>query len=221
MSDIASEGRTVLFVSHDIGAVASLCQRGILLEGGKVKLNAPIQDVIDEYMGYNSTLEGSVKQYSDAKEQTIDGMVAFQRIELIDGNAAPINSFYVDQKAGIRVHFEVREEGAFPLPNLHLLDHKGDQVLLSIDSCNRETFSKKGFYSAIVWIPSNFLNNGIFTVGMAISTLDPVIVHAADYSAITIEVMDKLNTEIRNGYAGKIKGMIRPKLEWNNKTMNV
>jgi lipopolysaccharide transport system ATP-binding protein len=50
MSDIAEGGRTVLFVSHNMGAVASLCGHGLLLKEGIVVQNAAIDDVIQQYM---------------------------------------------------------------------------------------------------------------------------------------------------------------------------
>ncbi|MFV0539035.1 MAG: ABC transporter ATP-binding protein [Dysgonomonas sp.] len=50
MKDVStSEGRTVLFVSHNMGAVKSLCQTGILLEDGAIKYQGEVSKVIDEY----------------------------------------------------------------------------------------------------------------------------------------------------------------------------
>ena len=51
MQDVATgDGRTILFVSHNVGALAQLCQRGILLARGRSRLNGPIRDVIAEYL---------------------------------------------------------------------------------------------------------------------------------------------------------------------------
>ena len=51
MQDVAAgDGRTILFVSHNMGALAQLCQRGILLEDGTVTAIGPIRDVIEEYL---------------------------------------------------------------------------------------------------------------------------------------------------------------------------
>lgn len=221
MDDIAKQGRTVIFVSHDMGAVASLCSRGILLEKGQLKMDAPIQDVIDEYMGHNDIESKAFKSYKDAPPPENNGKVALNSIGLIDTEGSYINAAYVDQKIGVEVHFEVIERSTRPLPNIHVLDHRGEQIFLSIDTCEPSSCATPGRYKSIAWIPENFLNNGIFTIGIAISTLDPVEVHCADYQAITFEVMDKLNTPNRNGYAGKIKGFLRPDLEWENTQINI
>ena len=56
MQDVASgDGRTILFVSHNMGALAQLCDRGILLEKGSVTAIGPIQDVIEDYLGSEPT----------------------------------------------------------------------------------------------------------------------------------------------------------------------
>ena len=50
MSEVARGGRTVLFVSHNMGAIRRLCQRCILSERGRVKIDASVQDAIDLYL---------------------------------------------------------------------------------------------------------------------------------------------------------------------------
>jgi lipopolysaccharide transport system ATP-binding protein len=50
MGDVATEGRTVLFVSHNMAAVENLCQKGVLLDGGKVVMQANINSVIQHYL---------------------------------------------------------------------------------------------------------------------------------------------------------------------------
>src|SRR5881394_2315022 len=52
MGDVAREGRTVLFVSHNMSAVQALCPRTVLLRKGTVALDAPTSDVLREYLGY-------------------------------------------------------------------------------------------------------------------------------------------------------------------------
>lgn len=49
MKDVSRSGRTVLFVSHNLEALRTLCQQGVLLENGRVKKTGPILDVLGEY----------------------------------------------------------------------------------------------------------------------------------------------------------------------------
>lgn len=50
LNDLGASGRTVLFVSHDIGAVSALCNKGVYLENGKIKVSGSIEDCVTEYM---------------------------------------------------------------------------------------------------------------------------------------------------------------------------
>jgi lipopolysaccharide transport system ATP-binding protein len=53
MDDVAKEGRTVLFVSHNMGAIQTLCKKGFLLDHNRLKANGDVQDVVTEYLGMN------------------------------------------------------------------------------------------------------------------------------------------------------------------------
>jgi lipopolysaccharide transport system ATP-binding protein len=69
MQDISREGgRTVLFVSHNMAAVRSLCTRGILMEQGQIKFNGAIDEVIDLYLESASN-ENSLASYRNSTSQ--------------------------------------------------------------------------------------------------------------------------------------------------------
>jgi len=53
MSDVAHEGRTVLFVSHNMSAIRNLCTRGLLLERGQIKSSGMIENVINDYLSHS------------------------------------------------------------------------------------------------------------------------------------------------------------------------
>jgi lipopolysaccharide transport system ATP-binding protein len=50
MGDVAREGRTVLFVSHNMAVIQALCRRGVFLDGGSVQADGPIGDAVSEYL---------------------------------------------------------------------------------------------------------------------------------------------------------------------------
>src|SRR5207245_1321949 len=51
MGDITEQGRTVLFVSHNMGAVASLCQTGLVLDAGRIRFVGPVTEAVELYLG--------------------------------------------------------------------------------------------------------------------------------------------------------------------------
>jgi lipopolysaccharide transport system ATP-binding protein len=72
MGDVAREGRTVLFVSHNMGAVRELCQRAIWLSGGQVEDDGPVEDIIQRYM--RSATESTFSYVNPAYDFAIDSI---------------------------------------------------------------------------------------------------------------------------------------------------
>jgi len=66
MQDVGRAGRTVLFVSHRMAAVRSLCTRAILLEGGRLAAAGPVDDVLSHYMGSAAMLSPERRWAADA-----------------------------------------------------------------------------------------------------------------------------------------------------------
>lgn len=223
MDAIAKQGRTVIFVSHDLGAVASLCTRGILMNEGKVICEGSIDQVVEEYMRVLQPQSDNRTKYINEHYSEWDGSIVLNDIQLINKNKLPISNFGVDDRVGIKVNFEVLQNntGAKPIPNLHITHNLGGKIIVSVNPCQVHTFSEVGEHEAIVWFPENTFNNGYFIAGIAISTLDPVCVHVADYNALNFEVIDNLDSKSRNGYSGKMDGLLRPILEWDNNEKTV
>ncbi|HWE38571.1 MAG TPA: ABC transporter ATP-binding protein, partial [Isosphaeraceae bacterium] len=106
MQDVAAgDGRTILFVSHNMGAMAQLCQRGILLEHGSVSADGPIRDVIDRY------LQSGADHRSARAEFPVDPSkpCQFLAAEVLRADGSPGADFSCDEPFVVRLRFEVRE----------------------------------------------------------------------------------------------------------------
>jgi lipopolysaccharide transport system ATP-binding protein len=69
-----------------------------------------------------------------------------------------------------------------------------------------------------MWIPANFLNDGVYVAGIALSTMSPVKAHFYVSDAIMFSVIDDLTDPARHEYVQAIPGIIRPRLEWTTET---
>ncbi|HQB65413.1 MAG TPA: ABC transporter ATP-binding protein, partial [Fibrobacteraceae bacterium] len=88
MQDVSQgEGRTVLFVSHNMGAVKNLCKRGVLLEQGKVKRIGPVNDVVDEYINQNQ----GIFEFTKYKDRSGNGTIKINSVEYFNSNNEKIN----------------------------------------------------------------------------------------------------------------------------------
>ncbi len=87
MREAAREGRTVLFVSHNLSALQTLCRRGIVLERGQLILDAPVSDAVAHYLRSLEGMEGA--DLSRRTDRRGAGLVRFRRVEVCgDGGEA-------------------------------------------------------------------------------------------------------------------------------------
>jgi lipopolysaccharide transport system ATP-binding protein len=94
MSDVAGAGRTVLFVSHNLGAVQQLTERSILLEGGHLVMDGPTRDVLTHYMRTLADRAGSTSSFADARrpQPQLARDVELMHGELIDHSGGVFES---------------------------------------------------------------------------------------------------------------------------------
>jgi lipopolysaccharide transport system ATP-binding protein len=104
MGDVAGEGRTVLFVSHNMAAVQNLCPRSLLLASGKVDLDGQTADVIEGYM--QSLKDRIGLQLADRKDRRGEGQVRFTLVELLDEEHTPIEHAISGRKLIVRLHYK-------------------------------------------------------------------------------------------------------------------
>jgi lipopolysaccharide transport system ATP-binding protein len=98
MKDVAGEGRTVLFVSHNMGAVTHLCSRCILLAGGEVKYDGRVRAAVDIYLNAEKAKHESLVQFNlDGKE------IGIKRIELFNSAGEKTNQFRFGEPISIRL----------------------------------------------------------------------------------------------------------------------
>lgn len=103
MENVAAEGRTVLFVSHNMAAITNLCQTGILLDRGRMIASGPIDSVVDHYLGtiddaHEDTLERRVDREGDGRLRFVN--VGF------NGKATGV--MRAGQPATIGLHYEAK-----------------------------------------------------------------------------------------------------------------
>jgi lipopolysaccharide transport system ATP-binding protein len=104
MQDVSKgEGRTVLFVSHNMTAVKNLCKTGVILKNGTVDFTDRIDKVIDKYIGeqdYRSTLN-----ISKIKERSGDGLLRFVDVIFKDIRGAVRETFEVGEDIILEIYF--------------------------------------------------------------------------------------------------------------------
>lgn len=149
MQDVSrGEGRTVLFVSHNMGSVQQLCNRGVLMDKGKIVQTGNVDDVINTYLSSNDT----ASEYQTRDKKT---SVFVETISLNDGNGEKKNSFLLSEPINVNVKVKINEQ----LPETYLL-------ITILDKFKRKIFSaeRKIQEDVCMEIMPNFLTRGGYFV---------------------------------------------------------
>jgi homopolymeric O-antigen transport system ATP-binding protein len=113
MQDVAADGRTVLFVSHDLAAVEKLCSRAILLEGGRCRADGPTSQTIAQYQA--TIVQAASLDLATRRDRRGAGLVRFTRIQTLDENYREQAVFLSGRPLRVRMHY--RATGSKPLEN--------------------------------------------------------------------------------------------------------
>ena len=106
MGDVAREGRTVLFVSHNMPAVMNLCERAIHLEIGRIVNSGISAEVVNEYL--RSTVEHHAStSILDTQLRSGTGIVRIKNIQLFDTDGTPTTTFYCGSPVRMKLDFDL------------------------------------------------------------------------------------------------------------------
>lgn len=217
MQDVSrSEGRTVLFVSHNMDAILRLCPRTMLLKQGKIVADGQSTKIIEKYLSteYGAT---AVKKWSD--KEVGNEFVQILEVYAHDTNHEIKDNFKLTESIGVTMKYRVKGYGQKIHSAFNFYNRSGVNIFDSHET-NTELYSvlkQKGLYKTTVWLPKNLFSEGVIVVGAALVTHDPFRVHFHDKEAIIFNLFDDLkNSPTRGDYVGNLPGIIRPLLKWES-----
>ncbi len=157
MGDVAKEGRTVLFVSHNMPAIQNLCTSGILLESGKLSLLDSTHAVIEKYLSRAhepyQILGASLENWSDRGGS---GRAKIIRLDILDSHGNPIHeiSFNEIVKFRITCNFPEAIDATFGV----LIHSMAEEPLIDLRSANSNLKTGKLYGKVIIEAEANGLN---------------------------------------------------------------
>jgi len=210
MKDVSRiEGRTVLFVSHNLNVINSLCNRVVLLEKGLVQNSGNPSEMINQYVSIitRSSNNGELKDNSKKRDEYCE----FLSVSLIGRSNEKLSYIDVKKEIGIEIVFEIHKK-VDGVANINLYRGDGTHIFFSSEE-EKKDFYVPGMYKAVVWIPSRFLNTGLYIVSVYFTSHLPYKIHFEKREVLSFEVFE--NIKDRNiTYVGYIPGNIRPSLDW-------
>ena len=215
MRDISSQaGRTVLFVSHDMGAIQSLCTRGILLVNGKTKFEGKIHDVVNKYLKNQSKF--AHKKWSNSECPNTDFLKLIEAKVLNTNNEVSLNHM-ISKNIEIEFTYEILKKNELFVCGFNLFNGHNIHILSSHDK-DSETINKplpKGIHKRTIVIPGNFLTEGTYACSFAIMRYNPFHVEFHEMEILNFNVVDEMGVNtVRGIYSGGFPGLVRPLLNW-------
>jgi lipopolysaccharide transport system ATP-binding protein len=208
MQDISKgQGRTVLFVSHNMAAVETLCTRVISMKNGSICGNGNPTKIISEYLQSSSFSERKISFDSiDEAKGNENVKILYAAVE----NASAIDKDEViDVTSAINFHMKIVNQTQQNRISVgyDLRTIKGDVVFGS----GVKFDCKKGEITDITChIPANFLNDDAYQIHVYFHS-DAMSRLFNDEELLTFEIKD---VKRESGYLGKVNGIIRPSLPW-------
>jgi len=219
MDSVARDGRTVLFVSHNLPAVIRLCERTILLDGGKLVLDGPTQEIVSDYLS-SGLMSNAVKEWTS--EDTAPGgeITRLRAVRVRNAEGSVTDVFDIKEPVVVEMEYDVLTPGHMLMPNFQLYNSQSTHIFSAhdIDPSWRRRGRPAGRYVSSIEIPGHFLSEGQMLIGVGMQTVDPVIHEFYELDVVSFEVVDNMDPDSSRGdYEGEMQGVIRPRLEWSTK----
>ena len=216
MDSVAQEGRTVLFVSHNLSAILRLTQETIVVEGGGIALRAPSPEAVDHYLAAGLAEAGERRWDGDPRA---DLAAPFRPIALRvrDGSGRVAPQVASTTPFEIEFEYALAQDIVGLRTGVYLSTSRGEPVLTSFDADDPAVFEqvrlrRAGRYVSRCRVPRDLLNEGVFSLGVNASAFR-VRSYFTDERALTFSV-DGAGSPGSHWPEAR-PGPVRPALEWH------
>jgi lipopolysaccharide transport system ATP-binding protein len=188
MGDVATEGRTVLFVSHNMGAIRSLCERSILLVDGQLEIDGPTQAIVNAYLLSVTTMKGDKGEIHWAGGEEAPGCdeVRLSSIHLISHTGKVQNTFQLDKSIVVEVTYIVHKPLRGMRIVLKLKTEEGVIAFASTDHNQQPAELQPGRYMSTVTVPGGILNRNKYYIHLSVDIPGvKVLIPGTEYLSLT------------------------------------
>lgn len=218
MSDVAQEGRTVLFVSHNMSAILRLTEETLVIDKGNIIKRAPTGEAVDYYlsMGFSQECE---RVWEDDEAGSAAEPFRPIALRVLNHQGEVSNSLRSVEPIVIELEYALEKPVNGLRVGIYLLSTRGEFIFTSFDTDDHKQFEKfsvrpKGHYISRCVIPSDFFNEGRFVIGVNASSFR-IKQYFHDERALTFSV-DAAGAPGMHWPEPRL-GPVRPQLDWSIK----
>jgi lipopolysaccharide transport system ATP-binding protein len=180
MGDVARGGRTVLFVSHNMGAVARLCEYCVLLEGGQVEKKGRPDEVIEFYMRKDMAFDEAERSW-DYNERPGDESCRLVGVRICQPSEKPNASIDIARPFEIEIETESDKSEMDLAISIQIFTSDGRIALHTADLTNSETIARRtGRRVSLCEFPPQLLNTGAYFLSVGADVPNKRIIFLAE-----------------------------------------
>jgi lipopolysaccharide transport system ATP-binding protein len=213
----AKEGRTVLFVSHNMTAVASLCGRAILLTEGTISMSGAVKEVTNRYLAPMAERdEGLERVWRDIYSAPGNERIRIHRVTILQDTDKPYSPIEMGVAFRIIVEYWNLVEGTTLILNLVLFTTDGAPVFESVTTEDPDWSARphqRGLFRSTCFVPGDLVNAGNFMIQLIF--FDDKLLQLFDFTEAAIVSVHDTTPRSKLAYYGRFVGSIHPKLKWN------
>ena len=201
MKDVSNQGRTVIFVSHNLVAVKSLCKTGILMERGNITFSGSADETVEHYVKVNAAQLNPSISFDTPTVAPGNDCIKLKAVSV-----QPSSPFITDE---ISIHFSFWNfsESSSVFLAFDIIDLHEEVVFGSGFSFETDT---DNLCQGVCSIPADLMNDGVYSIQLYFNDSSMRYLWSIP-DVISFEVADK---ERNYAYFGKVNGAVRPKLKW-------
>jgi lipopolysaccharide transport system ATP-binding protein len=226
MKDVAGNGKTVLFVSHNINAIRTLCSKGLFLSNGRVKDFGSIQHVTDSYL-FEGLENRAIRQFA-TNEVVIKDFCEMRSVKIYKENDETTTEYDVTDPVNIEINYRVLSQKYTYTVHFYVKNSSGEVLFVGMDNKYSPFINNPqpvGLFRETIRIPGNFFNEGNYSIQALICTF-PTLVESKFCvfdNALSFSVTDK---NYENGTRGSWNrewptSLVRPDFKWDIESVNV
>jgi len=213
MDQVAKEGRTVLFVSHNMAAVQSLCQRAIWLDQGRVQEDGETGAVVGSYL-HRSFSSQAEQVWEDVETAPGNDRVRLRSVRVRPEEGLSSDPITIRTPLVFEFEFWNLQPGTRLNLSLHIYGQDGVIAFNTVPYHEPVWHGNPfpaGLFRSVCHVPGDLLNNGMHRVELLIVKDEGIVLYRKD-DALIFDVRDAI--EMRGGWHGRWVGVVRPNLLW-------
>ncbi|GHB83365.1 ABC transporter ATP-binding protein [Persicitalea jodogahamensis] len=215
MKDVSeNDGRTVLFVSHNMEAVRKLCNRGIVLQNGRITENGKTEYILESYLNNNVSKKYQY-QWNDENGRIYDWLI-LKSIQIVDVDEKILRLISTDHDFDIEIKYDIINANKGLGFTISFWNLSGEIIFQTISNNETNYYGKnleKGSYVTSCKIPRFMLNQGSYFISLNIFEYG----YQNSYLIKEILLVDIQDGQlIRKDYKGSLLGYFRPMINWKS-----